>query len=236
MQRQLDAAVAACGLARAAVERDVPELQDAARRRWTSGAAARARAPAARRGRTASRRSRRRPRRARRRGPRRSRARSASAPGVRSPAARMRRHTSSPSTSGISTSSTTTSGEDCAQHRHRGLAALGLGDVVAGERERASQRVAHRALVVDDQHLHHGFIVGRETAVRCDTSRARLLGNSYRVGYGPRRGGDPAQRLHHRRPRPDRARGSRSATARRARRCAAWTCAPIPRPGWWPAT
>ncbi len=40
------------------------------------------------------------------------------------------------------------------QCRQGGPAAFGLGDVVAGKRERAAQGVAHGTLIVDDQDLH----------------------------------------------------------------------------------
>ena len=91
--------------------------------------------------------------------------------GTRSPAARSRRHTSSPSMSGMPTSSTTASGGSRGELRQRLLAVRGGVDLVAAQRQRAAQRVAQRAVVVDDQNLHVPIVVGA----------ARSRRNSYMV-------------------------------------------------------
>ena len=82
---------------------------------------------------------------------------------MRSPLRRAaRRQTSSPSTRGISTSRTIASGSGCGSSRVERLGAVrGELDLVALELERAPQRLAHGALVVDDQDLHVR-IVARE--------------------------------------------------------------------------
>ena len=41
------------------------------------------------------------------------------------------------------------------------LAVLGSVDLVAGQRQRAAQRVAHRAVVVDDQDAHGSIVAVR---------------------------------------------------------------------------
>ena len=77
--------------------------------------------------------------------------------GTRLPAPRSRRHTSRPSMSGMPTSSTTASGHAGRHLGERLLAALGHLHLVAAERQRAAQRVAHGAVVIDyeDSHRPH---------------------------------------------------------------------------------
>ena len=81
--------------------------------------------------------------------------------GTRSPARRRRRHTSRPSTSGIPMSSTIASGAVAATASRRLLSALGKRDLVAAQRQRAAQRVAHGAVVVGDQDAHGSIVAVR---------------------------------------------------------------------------
>ena len=69
-------------------------------------------------------------------------------------------------------SSTIASGVAVGDRVERLLAVLGERDLVAAERQRAPQGVAHRAVVVDDQDSHASIVARREAAA------ARLLQSS----------------------------------------------------------
>ena len=95
------------------------------------------------------------------------------------PLRRSVRETSSPSTPGMSTSSTIASGSPLGLEPLERLdAVLGELDLVALELERAPQRLAHGPLVVDDQDLH-GRIVRLKLKTRENSPAQRpLLGVS----------------------------------------------------------
>ena len=136
------------------------------------------------------------------------RARSASAPGVRSPAARRRRQTSSPSTLRHQHVEHDRVGRRGARARRaprrRPRASC---DVVAVEPQRALERVAHRRLVVDDEDPHADTMAREpERPIRpglLRSSGAATLIVESRSPSGRRRTGDTASRWseHEGRPR-----------------------------------
>ena len=110
--------------------------------------------------------------------------------GTRLPAPRRRRHTSRPSIPGMPTSSTTASGSARRDLGQALLPALGGHHLVPAQRERAPQRVAHRAVVVhhEDPHQSHcdqrapagrgAFLCRSSTPLSCRLPRRRSTGGT----------------------------------------------------------
>ena len=103
--------------------------------------------------------------------------------GTRLPAPRSRRQTSRPSMSGMPTSSTTASGTRGRGLRERLLAALGHLHLVAGQRQRAAQGVAHGAVVVDDEDSHRRPFCRRIRRSANGSYAALMRKNSSRNGH-----------------------------------------------------